>query len=101
MEVRFGCVRLRPLAATHHHALSRHHSLSLPLAKMSLAPSRLRRSGRTATDSKDGFGAYAEVAPADFVSRVLAQCVVQPGLSDVYEEILLQVSGSREGVKRE
>ena len=37
------------------------------------------------------FGSYAEVAPDDFVSRVIAQCAVQPGLSHVYEEILLQV----------
>ncbi len=40
------------------------------------------------------FGAYAEVSPDDFVSRVIAQCAVQPGLSHVYEEILLQGKGN-------
>ena len=45
---------------------------------------------RTAS-GPDGFLSYAEVAPADFVTRVLAQCVMQRGLSNVYEELLLQV----------
>ena len=43
---------------------------------------------------QEGFSTYAEVSPGDFVSRVLAQCTIQPGLSDVYEEILLQGNGN-------
>ncbi|KAL1510952.1 hypothetical protein AB1Y20_005779 [Prymnesium parvum] len=43
---------------------------------------------------KENFATYAEISPSDFVSRVLAQCTIQPGLSDVYEEILLQGKGS-------
>ena len=41
----------------------------------------------------DGFGSYAEVYPEDFISRILAQCSVQPGLSHVYAELLLQGAG--------
>ena len=47
-----------------------------------------------ASASPDAFGSYAEVSPDDFVSRVLAQCAVQPGLSHVYDELLLQGAGS-------
>jgi hypothetical protein len=45
-------------------------------------------------DSVDGFGSYAEVKPQDFISRILAQCAVQPALSHVYAELLLQGRGS-------
>ena len=38
-------------------------------------------------------GSYAEVVPAEFVSRLLAQCTVSPGLSRVYEELLDQACG--------
>ena len=33
-------------------------------------------------------------------SRVLAQCTIQPGLSDVYEEILLQARRTRSALRR-
>ena len=46
-----------------------------------------------ATDQVDGFRSYAEVYPEDFISRILAQCSVQPGLSHVYAELLLQGAG--------
>ena len=39
------------------------------------------------------FGSYSEVSPDDFVSRVIAQCTVQAGLSHVYDELLLQGAG--------
>ena len=39
-------------------------------------------------------GSYAEVAPSSFVSRLLAQCTVQRGLSHVFEELLLQGAGN-------
>ena len=35
--------------------------------------------------------ACGQVTADDFVSRVLAQCTAQPGLSHVYDELLLQV----------
>ena len=41
-----------------------------------------------------GFGSYAEVAPVDFVSRLLAQCTAQPGLSRVYQELFEQGKGA-------
>ena len=41
-----------------------------------------------------GFASYAEVTPIEFVSRLLAQCTAQPGLSRVYEELLLQGEGN-------
>ena len=41
-----------------------------------------------------GFSSYAEVAPVDFVSRLLAQCTAQPGLSRVYAEIFEQGKGA-------
>lgn len=41
-----------------------------------------------------GFASYSEVAPIEFVSRLLAQCTAQPGLSRVYEELLLQGEGN-------
>jgi len=39
-------------------------------------------------------GSYAEVTPSSFVSRLLAQCTVQHGLSHVFEELLLQGAGN-------
>ena len=41
-----------------------------------------------------GFSSYAEVQPKGFVSRLVAQCAVQPGLSRVYEELLSQGEGA-------
>jgi len=41
----------------------------------------------------EGFRSYAEVCAEDYVSRVISQCAVQPGLSSIYEEILLQGKG--------
>ena len=41
-----------------------------------------------------GFSSYAEVQPKAFVSRLVAQCAVQPGLSRVYEELLSQGEGA-------
>ena len=41
-----------------------------------------------------GFSAYSEVSPSEFVLRVIAQCTLQPGLSAVYEEIVLQGHGN-------
>ena len=41
-----------------------------------------------------GFASYAEVAPVDFVSRLLAQCTAQPGLSRVYQELFEQGKGA-------
>ena len=43
---------------------------------------------------QDGFRSYAEVRPEDFISRILAQCAVQPALSRVYAELLMQGGGS-------
>jgi len=43
--------------------------------------------------AEDGFKSYAEVRPEDFISRILAQCAVQPSLSRVYAELLLQGQG--------
>ena len=50
-------------------------------------------SAEVASDNTNGFGSYAEVNPEDFISRILAQCSVQPGLSHVYAELLLQGAG--------
>jgi len=41
----------------------------------------------------EGFSSYAEVCAEDYVSRVISQCAVQPGLSSIYEEVLLQGKG--------
>ena len=45
-------------------------------------------------DDVDGFRSYSEVKPQNFLSRILAQCAVQPALSHVYAELLLQGRGS-------
>lgn len=47
-----------------------------------------------AEPAADGFGSYASVNPEDFISRILAQCAVQPALSHVYAELLLQGTGN-------
>jgi hypothetical protein len=43
--------------------------------------------------SADGFGSYAEIQPEGWISRLLAQCAMQPSLSHVYNELLLQGAG--------
>ena len=46
--------------------------------------------GGAVKETSDGFKSYAEVNPSDYISRILAQCAVQPALADVYAELLLQ-----------
>ena len=42
----------------------------------------------------ENFRSYAEIDADSFVSRVLAKCAVNPGLSHVYEELILQGEGN-------